>query len=270
MIVRPPAPQLRPFVKLLWVTTPTTDGVAPAARERVLPTGAMHLAIRLSGPPLRTFESDDDARGRTVGHAVVGGARAAPHVRDVSEPTHSVGAMLHPGASDVLFGAPADALAGRHTRLDDLWGRFADEVRERLVEAAVPERQLAFFENLLIARAPRVRGVHPAVAASLAHFAVGRSVRDMVRDTGYSHRHFLALFRREVGLTPKVHCRLLRFQAAVARLHEQTATPLADVALDAGYSDQPHFVREFRELSGITPGEYRRLAPRASHHVPFR
>ena len=43
----------------------------------------------------------------------------------------------------------------------------------------------------------------------------------------------------------------------------------ANLALSAGFSDQAHLVREFRALSGLTPGQYRRLAPTGSRHVPI-
>lgn len=45
--------------------------------------------------------------------------------------------------------------------------------------------------------------------------------------------------------------------------------PLLAAALDAGYADQAHLNREFREFSGITPGAYRRLAPAHPNHVPL-
>jgi AraC-like DNA-binding protein len=71
-----------------------------------------------------------------------------------------------------------------------------------------------------------------------------------------------------MGLSPKIYCRVQRFQRVIRRLTAEPAASWADVALDAGYSDQPHFAREFRRLAGITPGACRALAPRG-HHVPL-
>src|SRR5262245_54629618 len=96
---RQPRPQLRPFVKTLWATDPSGSPTALVARrERVLPTGDMHLAFRLNHP-LRLFRDIDDAAGDTIGRAVVGGLRASFCVKDVSEPVSTVGAQLHAGAA---------------------------------------------------------------------------------------------------------------------------------------------------------------------------
>jgi transcriptional regulator GlxA family with amidase domain len=91
----------------------------------------------------------------------------------------------------------------------------------------------------------------------------------VVDETGYSHRRFVALFRGAVGLPPKLYCRILRFQAALHLLATPPPLPLAEVALAAGYSDQPHLNREFRELAGVSPGEYRAAAPTSLLHVPL-
>lgn len=270
MSSRCPCPALRPFVKTLWVSDgagePRADG---AGRERVLPTGSMHLVFRLSDHPLRLFQGVDDRIGHTVAHDIVGGARATFYVRDVSRPVRSVGAQLHPGAAALLLGVPADELAGRHTPLGDIWGRAAAEARERLLEAGSPARQLDVLESLLAARLPRIRGVHPAVAHALGRFASTSDVRMVVDESGYSHRQLIALFRRAVGLTPKRYCRVLRFQEVLARAAAGPADSWADLVLAAGYSDQPHFNREFREFTGMSPGQYRQIAPASAHHVPI-
>jgi AraC-like DNA-binding protein len=236
----------------------------------VLPTGNAHLVFRLSELPLRLFDGSDDTQGRRVGHSIVGGPRAAFYVRDVSRPVRSVGAELLPGAVPALFGVPADELAGRHTRLEELWGAAAREARERLLEVGTAALALELFEALLAARLPRVRGLHPAVGHALERFAANAPVRDVVRESGVSHRRFIELFRRVVGLPPKLYCRVQRFQGALDRVAGDVAEPWVELALAAGYSDQPHFHREFRELAGLTPGRYREISPVQARHVPLR
>ncbi|MGH9842113.1 MAG: DUF6597 domain-containing transcriptional factor [Blastocatellia bacterium] len=268
MIRHAPSPALRPFVRRVWVSE------EPAAakfglRERVLPTGAAHLVFRLTDHPLRIFDGADDPEGRTVSCAVIGGPRAEHYVRDISQPVRTIGVQFQPGAAELFLGAPAEELAGRHTPLEDLWGSAAIEARDRLIEAGDPEAQLALFESMLAARLPRVRGMHPAVAHALARFAITDDVGEVVEESGYSHRRFIVLFRRAVGLSPKRYCRMLRFQRALQAIGADAHAAWADVALAAGYSDQPHFTREFRELTGLSPGQYRLLSPTASHHVPI-
>ncbi|MFY9269526.1 MAG: helix-turn-helix transcriptional regulator [Candidatus Manganitrophaceae bacterium] len=277
LISRLPQPALRPFVKRLWVAVPATGQPAvTGAREHVLPTGGMHLVFRLSDAPLRLFQCPDDPIGRVLGHAVVGGARSTFYVRDVSTPSSSVGAQLYPGAAQVLFGITADALSERHTRLEDLWGPAAAVARERLLEADGPERKLALFETLLLARFPPTHGLHPAVAHAIQRLAETNNVHEVVKQSGYSHRHFIALFRRAVGLSPKTYGRLLRFQKAlecvahvahVADVDMRGTISWADLALDCGYSDQAHFNREFREFTGVTPENYREISPVFAHHL---
>ncbi|MGH7717794.1 MAG: helix-turn-helix domain-containing protein [Gemmatimonadaceae bacterium] len=269
LLRRDPSPVLRPFVRTLWAAEQPSLPHRPAGcRERVFPTGDMHIAFRLSDHPLWLFRDVDDPAGYTAGHAVLGGARATPYVRDTSAPARSVGALLRPGAAQLLFGEPADTFAGRHTLLDDLWGRSAALAREQLLDAGHPERQLDILESILAARLPRLRGIHPAVAQALEQFPITPDVREAVKQSGYSHRRFITLFRQAVGLTPKLYCRLLRFRRAVDRIKAAQVAPWAGLALAAGYSDQAHFNREFREFAGVTPEAYRKISPQLAFHVP--
>jgi len=271
VITREPRPALRPFVSILWVSDePIAPGAGVGDRERVLGSGATHLVFRLSDHPVRLYETATDPAGSSLGHAVVGGARGTFYLRDTSRFIRSIGARLQPGAAALLFGVPADELAGRHTPLGSLWGAAAVEARDRLIEAGRPQRQLDLFESLLAARLPTVRGLHPAVAHALARFHTTTDVGEVVDETGYSHRRFVALFRGAVGLSPKLYCRVLRFQDALRRVATQPAASLADLALAAGYSDQPHFNREFREFAGVSPTEYRASSPASMNHVPVR
>jgi len=272
-LMRAPArlARLRPFVQALWASEPRPgEGDRPGAREHVLPTGALHLVFRLSGPPLRLFGSAADLDGQSIGHALVGGPRERFYVRDVSHPTASVGALLRPGVALPLFGAPEGALAGRHTPLADLWGASAQLALERLQETENMEVRLDVFEALLVDRlADSFHGLHPAVAQSLAPLRMGTlRVRELAAHSGYSHRRFIELFRGATGLTPKTYARLHRFDRVLG-LAAGPKLGWADIAHEAGFVDQSHLTREFGEIAGLSPQAWRRLAAaNAPRHVP--
>ena len=253
------------------MTDGLSDGPAqpqPCAlrREHVLPTGQMHIVLRLGGEPLRLFNGGNDHSGRSVGDALVGGARDTFYVRDVSGPLCSVGAQLRPGAAQWLFGVPASALTGHHTSLADLWGASADDLRDTLLRLP-PSQRLSAFEAALCARLPRGPIDNTVVDHALARFGRGAGIRQVVEECGRSHRAFIDDFRRVVGLSPKVYCRVLRFQRALGLLETRTMAT-HDVALESGYSDQAHFSRDFREFAGTTPGAYLGAAPRFRNHLP--
>jgi AraC-like DNA-binding protein len=260
-----PRPALRPFIGQLWASTSTAQ--ATGAREHVLPTGQMHMVFRLSGPVLRIYADAADMVGNAIATPVLGGARSSFYIKEVAGPVMSVGAQLLPGAAQALFGVSAAELAGGHVPLPDLWGASADSVLQQLSNESDPQRQLARLESLLAAHLPHDAALHPAVAQALAACAQPGRIDAMVRESHYSHRGFIDLFRQATGLTPKRYARLMRFQALLSALRAQPTASLGTLAYDAGYADQAHMTREFRQFAGVTPSDYRLLAPAAANHV---
>lgn len=268
MITRPPIAPLRPFVRLLWAGfTPAPPPACPV-REHVLPTGHMHLALRWGGPPLHLFCNPQDTTGYCPGDAVVGGARAGYYAKVAGAAGWSVGAQLAPGAAGALLGTSAQDLAERHTPLDDVCGPGSVALLlEQLQAQHDPAACLRVLERWLLARiAAQVHGLHPAVAAALASLHEGAQVQQAVRASGLSHRHLIARFREATGLAPKQHARVLRLQMALARL-EPSGLHAAGIAADAGFADQAHFTREFRDLTGVTPTHWLRAATAQRNHV---
>jgi len=81
-------------------------------------------------------------------------------------------------------------------------------------------------------------------------------VIEVARDAGLSRRRFAQLFREQVGPTPKLYCRLRRFQQVVRRIASGAPVDWAEVALDGGFCDQSHMANEFRNFSGLSPGVF--------------
>ena len=260
-----PSPLLAPFVGRLWLSGSAPGW--PAAREHILPTGQMHLVFRLEGPGLRVFQDGADLVGQRYPGPVIGGARSRFYIKEAGVAVVTIGAELLPGAAQALFGVSAEDLAGGHTSLSALWGAHSDSVLNQLAEAGEADAQLALLDKLLCARLPSLRGLHPRVAHSLTQFRLDARIGAMVERSAYSHRAFNALFKEAVGLTPKRYARLLRFQHMLERLRSASGVSLSDLALAAGYSDQAHMNREFREFAGVTPLQYRALAPSSANHL---
>jgi AraC-like DNA-binding protein len=98
------------------------------------------------------------------------------------------------------------------------------------------------------------------------HFADPLSNAELARMAGRSVRAFERMFRRQMQATPQQFLRRLRLRLACRELTTSRRS-LTAIAVDHGFCDQSHFVREFRRAFGIPPGEYRKRqdGPRPPH-----
>jgi AraC-like DNA-binding protein len=92
-------------------------------------------------------------------------------------------------------------------------------------------------------------------------------IAQIQEETGYSPRRFTTLFTDTVGLTPKLYSRINRLRSVVERVAQGGELAWADLASEYGYYDQSHLTRDFREFSGVTPGDYQPLAPGTALHM---
>jgi AraC-like DNA-binding protein len=250
-----PRAPLTDYVDFFWLM----NGPAPAhRRERLLPMPTAELII-----DLRATSSIP------VPH--ICGPQSESFVIDTAAQEAILGVHFKPGGVFPFFKVPAGELHNTRLCLDALWSRRAAELRERLLEAPATLARFQILERFLLAEAARPLAQHAAVAFALAAFQEvrPRSVSDVVERTGWSQRRFIELFRDEVGLSPKLFCRVVRFQHVVQKIHGQRQVDWAAVAADCGYYDQAHFVHDFRAFSGFCPTTYLRVHDTHLNHVPL-
>ncbi|HYZ70846.1 MAG TPA: helix-turn-helix domain-containing protein [Thermoleophilaceae bacterium] len=164
---------------------------------------------------------------------------------------------LEPPAARALLGVPAGELGERTVSLEDLLGSEAALLAERLHGAADAGARFEALDDALRRRLDRARlDARPDVARAwaLLRASGGRMRVDALAEAlGCSRRHLAKRFAEEVGASPKFAARLIRFEAARARLG---SVPLARLAAEHGYSDQAHLAREFSALGGAPPTEF--------------
>lgn len=84
-------------------------------------------------------------------------------------------------------------------------------------------------------------------------------ISNLQESTGYSSRYINKVFLEEMGFSPKVFCRILRFQRALELLNDGELDSMTALSTSLGYYDQSQFIHDFSNCAGTTPGAYRRL-----------
>jgi len=255
LLARQPSQALAPYVEKLWYCS----GYRVAhSRERVLPNGKFQIII--------------DLRDSVSAPApLVVGMQSKCNIIETRGFQSVVGVLFRPGGTQRFFKMSAEEFRDRAVPLDQVWGAAGADLRDCLREAGSPQEKFRALEAALDGRAETQRKLHDAVRYALGEFQRvphTQSVLAVAKKAGLSRRRFAQLFREQVGLAPKLYCRILRFQRVVCQLALGRAMDWADVALATGHYDQAHLAHEFRAFSGLSPGSC--AAPDQSwpNHVP--
>jgi len=248
---RPRAPLCR-AVELIW----TTAGNVGTAVERVLPNGVVELIFNLGAPQRVVHAANRFTRYRA---AWVAGIQSQP--LDIASEFDSqlVGVRFRPGGASPLLGLPAASLAGSVVELADLSIPWAEELRERLLSTRTAAERADLTEGTLTRRLLGSRPLESRVTTALRtmeRLPAGLSVAALAAELGVSHKHLIALFKREVGVAPKTLQRVLRFQRVLLALRASASPRFTEIAHACGYADQAHLNHDFRQLAGVTPSDY--------------
>ena len=263
--IRPRSPTLSPFIESLCYH----EGEIPFALERVLPAGRMHLMVNLHGDAIRTYGNPAfGPADQTIG-AILEGPQSKPRIIDTSVQRCFVAADFRLGGAAPFFRMPLGEVSDQLVGLDQLWRRDGALLRERLLEAATPESKLRIIESVLLRNLLQPRVPDPAIAFAASSFQRGATVSAVAAELGLLGKTFTRRFRDQVGLSPKRFSRVLRFQRVLRSIRNSQEVNWSALATEHGYSDQAHFVHDFRDLSGMTPTAYRPRSADEQNHVPL-
>ena len=251
---RAPAGALSNLIELLWYWSGHPRSYE---RERVLPMTTVELVIQLQSP--------------RVSDSGLCGPRSEPLFIERQDTDQFLGIHFKPGGALPFIGCAFGELHNANVTIVDLWGeKRARRLLDLLHEAKTVELKFQLLERWLTWIADRPFKHHAAVSLAFKDFRDDPgllSVAKVAEKANLSQRRFIELFRNETGMTPKLFCRVERFQAAIRRIAHQTEVDWVDLALSLGYSDQSHFIHDFREFSGLRPTEYLPLRTESLSHV---
>lgn len=248
-----PAPRLAEVVECLWAL----EGAAPPAggpAEPILPDGRPELVLHLGDP----FERIDRGSAGVQSRVLYAGQVTEPLVLRPTGRVAVVGVRFHPHGAAAVFAPPQHELAGLTLGVDALSAplrRALQAVEDAAgdVTGAVDAVQRVLVRWIQPSRIdPRVQFVVRAIDRTRGLAAIDT----LAHAAGITRRHLERRFLDSVGVTPKRLARLARFQHALRLIERQAPGRGARTAAACGYADQSHFIRDFRELAGCSPGEH--------------
>lgn len=234
-----PSPALRDFVQRYWIIEWDLRGQPPFAQETV-PYYCVNLVFeadggRIWGVPRAKFRRELTGTGRVFGIKFTP-AGFHPFARQpVSRFTDSAVPVVE------IFGVEAAGL--------------------ELLSLPDPCQMIALAEHFLCQRQPaddpQVGFINRLIEYIAAHREITK-VEDVAQISGISKRGLQRLFNQYVGVSPKWVIRRCRLHEAVERLTQGEVNDWPQVALELGYFDQAHFIKDFKAVVGLTPAEYAR------------
>ncbi|HET8950854.1 MAG TPA: AraC family transcriptional regulator [Solirubrobacteraceae bacterium] len=245
---RPPVTaRLRGLVASHWSVTWSLPA-GEARRSEVLPHPALHLVAERDGVWVYGVPRAIDAR-------VLEGSGFA------------TGARFRPGAFGALVSRPVSGLTGRRVTAAEVFGAPGAALERAAAGAGGTAERVAALEAFLLERLPEPTaetGLVRAIVDDIAAAPPGTAVADLAARHGISTRTLQRLFARHVGVSPKWVLRRLRMHDALEALGSGRGdTDWTRFALELGYFDHAHFIRDFRAVVGRSPAEYAREAAAA-------
>ncbi|HNA55849.1 MAG TPA: AraC family transcriptional regulator [Anaerolineales bacterium] len=251
------------------------EGMRPQhSLDRFLPDGNTELIIELSDAPQYIHHNDTLEIVQSCRYAWVSGVRTHPITIPSGRESTKLVVTFKKGMARAFYPFPMHELTDSVVMADLVFGRRILDFRERLLFTRSPQEMFQLVELFLLNMAgdklyedTKVTSVVYAVSSMFRQPTL-LNFKKMGEQIGYSQKHFIELFKGQVGVPPKQYLKIARFQKAIKAIEGNRPVQWSDIAMDSGFYDQAHFINDFKAFSGFTPGEYIKRKVPTLNYVP--
>ncbi|WP_176885022.1 helix-turn-helix domain-containing protein [Dyadobacter soli] len=243
-----PTPELSPFIKSYKVIKTPAEVV-----NHVLPETSPVMVFRLSGQVSINLNGGTNV----LEPIVVSGLRKSGRTMAYQSGTTNLLVIFREGGIAPFVREPLHELSDTNVPMNALDG-FGDTrlLEEQLAEQASHVARIALIERFLLSRLSGKTPDYMVLAAiqKIRNAGGQLRIRELAASLHVSQDVFEKRFRRVAGLSAKQFSYIIKMKSVVEQ--GRTGQTLAQIALDAGYFDQPHFNKDFKLFTGLTPTEF--------------
>lgn len=267
--IHTPPPPLSNFIEHFFYY----DGYhAEHAMEKFLPDGSIDMLIDLTESPKKLFHDEEGTTYTTFKKSWISGMKTDFILIDASV-THMMGVHFSPGGCYPFIDLPVSELNNITVEVDSVWGNEIHSIRDAILNETSIDKKFSILENYFM-----LKGKDRMENHALVHYSVKQLVQNpqmwtikrLSDKTGVTPKHLITLFKKYVGLSPKMFSRVYKFQKVIHLIEQQKKVDWASLAYECGYFDQAHFIKEFRDFSGINPSSYLEQRGPYINYVPLK
>ncbi|NJN33613.1 MAG: AraC family transcriptional regulator, partial [Saprospiraceae bacterium] len=187
------------------------------------------------------------------------GQLTRPYIVEPLGVTGSFVVRFHPNGFLPFSTIPLKDMENTAVSLDKLFGKEGKEIGEKILNAQATSERIHLIETFLLKRLTNKQTIDTIVKSTVETIlnANGQfSVNNLSQLNNINRRQLTRKFSSIIGLSPKQLSKTIRIQATLKKLLTKDVTSLTDLAYENEYFDQAHFIKDFKEFTGLTPKEF--------------
>lgn len=244
-----PTPTLAPFVKHYWALRIYTPNIS----ERITPVGCVQLIFH-RGDRMYSHSTNENQPLAFIG----GQSNGFCDIQSMGKVDMLV-VLFQPHGAKAFFNIPMEEFNNRNIALEDLNDIGLLKLAEQVQNTPDNNIAIKFIENFLISRLGNYDNYnHRRITRVLnsVNYSHISDIDKLAETACLGYKQFTRIFKEYIGTTPKEFTRIVRFQRALSTLQQNPNIDQTELAIDCGFYDQPHLIKEFKTFSGYTPKEY--------------
>ena len=258
-----PDPLFRNYIHCFW-RLENKQKIVKLQPQRILPDGCMELIFhygeknsRLNGKGQAELEPRSLVSGQIKRHIQI----------QNNGQVGVFGVRFRPHGLYSFFRQPLRELAEQVIDLKFIFGKDGRIIESKMIEAKTNWERISLIQKFLLKQLNPIHWQDSFFHSALKLIKNSGgliSIDDLSLKVGLSGRQLERKFNEVIGLTPKLYSRIIRFQRLFPLIKQHPGSSLTWLANESGYFDQAHFIRDFKEFSGLTPSDYFSQNPQLS------
>ena len=250
-----PHKDLESIVKFYWTLEVPFD--PKNQKQKIVPDGCIEMTFNF-GDNIKRFTSETDFILHP--NAMVMGQRTKSFDILPTGKVETFAICFYPIGFASFVRIPLENLVDQETPISELFGqKIANELEQRMIQAVDTQHRINIIESFLLkilSEKNTISTIVKSTVDALLKTNGTASINVILKDDVSKRRQLERHFRKQIGISPKQLGKAIRLQTTLNLLLNKKSETLTDIAYESDYFDQNHFIKDFKDLVGITPKEY--------------